>query len=86
MLANFRGFEQIDIDFEEDVTVIAGVNGVGKTGVLEGPHECFVTRITRLTASKEAPLGLSETDVQSGKPGLSVSVTLRSMQQTSSLI
>jgi len=34
-LANYRGFEQIDITFESDVTVIAGVNGVGKSGIMD---------------------------------------------------
>ena len=33
-LANFRGFEQIEIQFEKDVNVIAGVNGVGKSAIL----------------------------------------------------
>lgn len=33
-LANFRGFEQIEIGFEADIKVIPGVNGVGKSGVL----------------------------------------------------
>ena len=34
-LANFRGFEQIDLTFEPDVNVIAGVNGAGKSGILQ---------------------------------------------------
>lgn len=33
-LAHCGGFEQIDIDFEQDVTLIAGVNGVGKSTLL----------------------------------------------------
>ena len=33
-LANFRGFEQIDLPFDSTVTVFAGVNGVGKSGIL----------------------------------------------------
>ena len=33
-LANCGGFEQLDISFEPDVTLIAGVNGVGKSTVL----------------------------------------------------
>lgn len=33
-LANFRGFEQIDLTFDSSVTVFAGVNGVGKSGIL----------------------------------------------------
>lgn len=76
-LANFRGFEQIDIDFEDDVTMIAGVNGVGKSGVLKALTSALSLALPKLAASKEAPLGLSDTDVQSGKPGLSVAVTLR---------
>ena len=34
-LANFRGFEQLDMSFEPDMTLIAGVNGVGKSGILQ---------------------------------------------------
>ena len=34
-LANFRGFEQIELQFEPDVNVIAGVSGVGKSGSLQ---------------------------------------------------
>jgi predicted ATP-binding protein involved in virulence len=33
-LANFKGFEQLDLDFEPDVTVLAGINGIGKSSVL----------------------------------------------------
>src|SRR5678815_5473838 len=33
-LANFRAFEQIEIEFEPGVNVIAGVNGVGKSSLL----------------------------------------------------
>ncbi|MGE4073245.1 MAG: AAA family ATPase [Lysobacterales bacterium] len=76
-LANFRGFDQIDLDFAEDVTVIAGVNGVGKTGVLKALISAMSLALPKFTASQESSLGLSDTDVQSGKPGLSVSVTLR---------
>ena len=32
-LANFRGFEQIDLAFDPRVTVVAGINGVGKLHV-----------------------------------------------------
>lgn len=75
-LANFRGFDQIDLDFADDVTVIAGVNGVGKSGVLKALTSALSLALPKFTVSKEPPLGLSDTDVQSGKPGLSMSVTL----------
>lgn len=76
-LANFRGFDQIDLDFADDVTVIAGVNGVGKSGVLKALTSVMSLALPKFTVSRESALGLNDTDVQSGKAGLSVSVTLR---------
>ena len=35
-LSNFRGFEEFEIDFHEQCTVLVGVNGTGKTSILEG--------------------------------------------------
>jgi predicted ATP-binding protein involved in virulence len=75
-LANFRGFEQIDLDLADDVTVIAGVNGVGKSGVLKALTTAMSLALPKFTVSRESPLGLNDTDVQSGKPGLSMSTTL----------
>lgn len=75
-LANFRGFDQIDLDFADDVTVIAGVNGVGKSGVLKALTSGLSLALPKFTVSRESPLGMNDTDIQSSKPGLSVSVTL----------
>lgn len=75
-LANFRGFDQIDLDFADDVTVIAGVNGVGKSGVLRALTSSLSLALPKFTVSRETPLGLNDTDVQSGKPGLAMSMTL----------
>ncbi|OBU50250.1 AAA family ATPase [Stenotrophomonas maltophilia] len=75
-LANYRGFDQLDLNFADDVTVIAGVNGVGKSGVLKALTSALSLGLPKFTVSRESPLGLSDTDVQSGKPGLSMSVTL----------
>jgi len=74
-LANFRGFDQIDLDFADGVTVITGVNGVGKSGVLNALTSALSYALPKFTVSRESPLGLSDTDVQSGKLGLSLSVT-----------
>lgn len=75
-LANYRGFDQTDIEFADDITVLAGVNGVGKSGVLKALTNALSQALPKFTVSRELPLGLSDTDVQSGKPGLSISVTL----------
>ena len=34
-LANFRGFETLELPLEDDLTVLVGINGSGKTSVLE---------------------------------------------------
>jgi len=34
-LTNFRGFESLDLTFEPDLTVIVGVNGCGKTSIID---------------------------------------------------
>lgn len=75
-LANFRGFDQIDLGFEADITVVAGVNGVGKSGVLRALAVALSHGLPSVAASKEAPLGLSDIDVQVGKPAATLSAAL----------
>lgn len=75
-LANFRGFDQIELGFEADITVVAGVNGVGKSGVLRSLAVALSHGLPNFTSSKEAPLGLGDTDVQSGKSAITLSVSL----------
>ena len=75
-LANFRGFDQIDLDFEDDLTVIAGVNGVGKSGVLKALAALLSHALPRVCVSAEKPQNLAVTDVQLNKAALSISCSL----------
>ncbi len=34
-IENFRGFENIELEFQSDLTVLIGENGAGKTAVLD---------------------------------------------------
>ena len=79
-LANYRGFEQLDIDFEPDITIIAGVNGVGKSAILSATVKCLSHALPKITPSKESAIGMVPTDVKSEKKNLSVSVVLNSTQ------
>lgn len=65
-LANCGGFEQIDIDFEPDITVIAGVNGVGKSTVLHLLAILVSKTHRRLKLMSERPLKMDHTSVFSG--------------------
>jgi predicted ATP-binding protein involved in virulence len=75
-LANFRGFDQIDILLEDDLTVIAGVNGVGKSGVLKALATLLSHALPKFCACLEKPAALVSTDVQLGKAGLTMSCHL----------
>lgn len=72
-LANYRGFDQIDLYYEPDMTVIAGVNGVGKSALLSAAIKCASHALPRLTPSKESTIGTAGTDIKVGKEALSVS-------------
>lgn len=42
VLRNFRGFERLDLEFHPEVTIIAGINGSGKTSVLDAIRHLLV--------------------------------------------
>ncbi len=72
-IANFRGFEQIDLSFEPTINVIAGVNGVGKSSILQALAVLFSRALPELTPSTTKPLSFSDEDVSYGKASLEVS-------------
>lgn len=72
-LANFRSFEQIELQFEPDVNVIAGVNGVGKSGILQALAALFSRALLEFTPSTVRPLSFTDEDIYHGKPSLEAS-------------
>ena len=75
-LANFRGFEQLEIAFDRRVTVIAGVNGLGKTGILQAIAHALSCALPKLTPSLEKPLAFADEDVKNGRGALDVATVL----------
>ena len=64
-MKNFRGFEELTVQFpEKGSAVFVGVNGAGKTSVLE----CILSQIKRISTSKNSRLGstLVATDIRIG--------------------
>ena len=66
-LTNFRGFNRLDIDFDDRMTVIAGVNGVGKSTILQAIAIAYSHTLPEFTVSREKPLPILNTDIQQGK-------------------
>ena len=72
-LANFRGFDQIDLSFDSKRTVIAGVNGIGKSGILRAVSVALSRFLPQMTDCQEKVVSLTDDDIQSNKPQLHVS-------------
>lgn len=66
-LTAFRGFDRLDIDFDEQLTVIAGVNGVGKSTILQAIAIAYSHSLPEFTVSREKALPVLDTDIQHGK-------------------
>jgi len=76
-LANCGGFEQLDIDFEPDVTLIAGVNGVGKSTVLHALAVLLSRALPEFTPSRSTPLYFTNDDIHSDKASLETSARIQ---------
>ena len=67
-IQNFRGFEEVDIHFDEKLTVFIGINGSGKTSILELLADIlrqFLKEVHPDMSFKSALVGTK--DVQIGK-------------------
>jgi predicted ATP-binding protein involved in virulence len=66
-LVNYRGFEQLEIKFQDDVNVIAGVNGVGKSSILHVLCIIFGHVLRQMLPSKvRFYLGIEDDDIFEG--------------------
>ena len=80
-LTHFRGFERLDIDFHERVNVIAGINGVGKSSVLQALRILLSRGLPEITGVKIPAIDFADEDVQEGKETALVSCVLESGAQ-----
>lgn len=69
-LANFRGFEQLNLSLEEDITVIAGVNGIGKSSILTALSAMLSRALPEFTPSQAKPVDLADSDIRHGTESL----------------
>lgn len=76
-LAHCGGFEQIDIEFEADVTLIAGINGVGKSTLLRALAVVLSRAMPEFTPSRSPAIYFADDDIHGDKNSLEVSVRLQ---------
>lgn len=81
-LANCGGFEQLDIAIEPDVTLIAGVNGVGKSTALHALAVLLSRALPEFTPSRSVPLYFTDDNIYGDKASLEVSARIQIDGQT----
>lgn len=81
-LAYCGGFEQLDITFEPDVTLIAGVNGMGKSTVLHALAVLLSRALPEFTPSRSAPLYFTDDEIHGDKASLEVAARIQIDGQT----
>ena len=77
ILSNFRGFDQLEIEFDPQLTVIAGVNGSGKSSILQAIRHIASYSIKDISDSQEPAIKCKSSDVKQGKGAFSISVEFR---------
>jgi len=77
-LTNFRGIRQLFLQFQTQTTVLVGINGVGKSAVLDALALLLgrLTRGVKLTSEDELP-HLTEKDLRAGSKDLRLAVETR---------
>lgn len=73
-IAGFRGFDQTTLDFDPQFTLLVGVNGVGKSSVLEALRVSLSRVLPKFTPSRASPLAFASDDIRLGSAALTVDV------------
>jgi hypothetical protein len=67
-VANLRAFEQAEFEFNPRMTLLVGVNGVGKTTVLDAVRICLSKILPAVTASRSRGLPFADEDIRGTTP------------------
>ena len=63
-IKNFRSAKDLDIDFDDNLNVLVGVNGAGKTTILETLTLCMSWLIKRIQRQNSSGLMISDSDIR----------------------
>ena len=63
-LTRMRAFEQAEFDFNPGMNLLVGVNGVGKTTVLDALRICVSKMLPAVTASRSRPIPFDRDDIR----------------------
>ena len=73
-IENFRSAKDLKIDFDNNLNVLVGVNGAGKTTILETLTLCLSWLIKRIQRQNSTGLMISDSDIRYDSPFSSVRI------------
>ena len=76
-LKNFRGLGDIELHFDEHINLLVGVNGVGKSSVLEAMGIMLSTFTNRVKGTPGYTKKLTNDDIKSGTDALSATLYMQ---------
>lgn len=71
-LANVRTFRQAEFEFQRGMNLLVGVNGAGKSTVLDVLRVMFSQSLPRLSMSRSAPMSIGKNDISLGTEALTI--------------
>ncbi|MGH9843266.1 MAG: AAA family ATPase, partial [Blastocatellia bacterium] len=74
-LTHLRAFEHAEFDFTPGLNLLVGVNGVGKTTVLDALRICLSRILPRITASQSRPDSFEAEDTRGARPSLTAKLS-----------
>ncbi|MGN6297381.1 MAG: AAA family ATPase [Ginsengibacter sp.] len=72
-LTNFRAYTQAEFEFQQGLNLLVGINGVGKTSVLDALRICLSVIYPEISETKQRKESFKETDIKFGADYLQVS-------------
>jgi predicted ATP-binding protein involved in virulence len=76
-LKNFRGLGKVELKFDEHINLLVGVNGVGKSSVLEAMGIMLSTFTNRIKGTPGSSKKLTNDDIKSGSDVLNASLYMQ---------
>ena len=74
-VAGLRVFEQAEFEFRPGMNLLVGVNGVGKTTVLDALCICLSKILPEITASRSRPLSFAGENIRANAKALTIKCT-----------
>ncbi|WP_423808294.1 AAA family ATPase (plasmid) [Photobacterium damselae] len=75
-LENYKGFNKLDLRFNEDLNLFVGVNGSGKSSALEAIKLSLSWLVNRIQREKANGLQVQKSDIHKGALNASISLTV----------